>query len=58
MYKCSDFYSPQSEKGLLWSDSDLDIEWPVENPIVSEKDQQYPKLSDLTHKQLPVSKGH
>ena len=57
-YKCSDFYAPEDEGGIIWSDSDIGIRWPVENPIISEKDQQYPKLSDLIHEQLPVSKKH
>lgn len=57
-YKCSDFYAPEDEGGIIWSDPDIGIRWPVENPIISEKDQQYPKLSDLSHEHLPVSKGH
>ena len=52
-YKCSDFYKPDDEGGILWSDSDIGIEWPVKNPIISEKDKQYQKLSDLTAEQLP-----
>jgi dTDP-4-dehydrorhamnose 3,5-epimerase len=52
-YKCSDFYAPDDEGGIIWSDPDIGIEWPVENPIVSEKDNQYQKLSDLTAEQLP-----
>ena len=50
-YKCSDFYAPDDEGGIIWSDPD--IEWPVENPIISEKDKQYQKLSGLTAEQLP-----
>ena len=38
-YKCSDYYHPEDEYGLLWSDPDLNIQWPVMNPIVSEKDK-------------------
>ncbi len=57
-YKCSNFYAPEDEGGIIWSDPDIGIRWPVENPIISEKDEQYPKLSDLKHEQLPVSKAH
>jgi len=57
-YKCSDFYAPEDEGGIIWSDPDIGISWPLENPIISEKDKQYPKLSDLKHEQLPVSKAH
>jgi len=38
-YKCSEFYKPKSEGSLLWNDKTININWPVENPIVSEKDK-------------------
>jgi len=47
-YKCSDFYNPEDERGILWSDPAVGIDWPVKNPIISEKDQQNPVLSDLS----------
>lgn len=37
-YKCDNFYAPQSDSGLIWNDPDLKIHWPIENPILSEKD--------------------
>ena len=46
-YKCSDFYAPDSEWGILWSDPDIRIEWPIENPLLSDKDRKYPCLKDL-----------
>jgi dTDP-4-dehydrorhamnose 3,5-epimerase len=52
-YKCSDFYAPDDEGGFIWSDPDIGIEWPVDNPIISEKDKQYQKLSGLTAEKLP-----
>jgi len=52
-YKCSDFYAPDDEGGIIWSDPDIGIEWPVINPIISEKDKQYQKLSRLNIDQLP-----
>jgi dTDP-4-dehydrorhamnose 3,5-epimerase len=52
-YKCSDFYVPDDEGGIIWSDPDIGIEWPVGNPIISEKDKQYHKLSGLAAEQLP-----
>ena len=53
LYKCSDFYAPEDECGINWADSDICIDWPVKNPIVSKKDRQNPELCDLLPKQLP-----
>ncbi len=39
-YLCTNFYCPESEGALLWSDPDLGIDWGVEAPMVSEKDMQ------------------
>lgn len=53
MYKCSDFYAPESEKGILWSDTDIGINWPVKEPLLSPKDSQYPCLKDISSDNLP-----
>lgn len=47
LYKCSGFYNKDSEAGIFWADGDLDIDWGIENPIVSEKDQQLPAFADF-----------
>jgi dTDP-4-dehydrorhamnose 3,5-epimerase len=52
-YKCSNFYDPDSEKGILWSDPDLNIDWPVKDPIISQKDQNLPRLSEIQPQSLP-----
>ncbi|MGU3415449.1 dTDP-4-dehydrorhamnose 3,5-epimerase [Enterobacteriaceae bacterium C34A] len=39
-YKCTHYYDPQSERCILWSDSDLNIDWQVKNPLLSDKDQK------------------
>lgn len=54
IYKCTDFYTPDSERGILWSDHDLGIEWPVDSPLLSEKDSNYQCLSDVPVDALPV----
>lgn len=47
LYKCSDFYSPKDECGILWNDPDIGIEWPIKNPIISPKDLNNPLLKDI-----------
>jgi dTDP-4-dehydrorhamnose 3,5-epimerase len=47
LYKCTDFYVPGDEAGLLWNDPKLDIQWPVQHPILSQKDAELPSLSDI-----------
>ena len=46
-YKCSEYYDPQDEGGILWSDRGLGIDWPIKSPILSEKDSRFPCLADL-----------
>jgi dTDP-4-dehydrorhamnose 3,5-epimerase len=52
-YKCSDLYAPDCEGGVLWSDPDIGIDWPVKGPILSEKDARYPRLRDIPMERLP-----
>ena len=47
-YKCSDYYCPEGERGILWNDPDLGIEWPIESPIISERDAQLPRLREVS----------
>lgn len=42
VYKCTDFWNKEAESGLRWNDPTLNIQWGVENPIVSDKDQILP----------------
>ena len=46
-YKCTDFYDPDDESGILWNDPDVAISWPIKEPLLSEKDSCLPSLSDL-----------
>jgi dTDP-4-dehydrorhamnose 3,5-epimerase len=49
IYKVTNFYSPANDKGLLWNDPDLGIEWPVSpaDAKLSDKDRTHPRLADL-----------
>jgi len=44
IYKTSREYSPKYEKGVIWNDPAINIKWPVKNPLISEKDSQWPTL--------------
>ncbi len=46
-YKCDEFYNKQSEGGIMWNDSSLGIDWGIDNPITSEKDQHYVSFKDF-----------
>ena len=39
-YKCTNYYNPKSEVTILWNDRNLQIDWQIENPIISPKDQE------------------
>jgi dTDP-4-dehydrorhamnose 3,5-epimerase len=54
LYKCTDYYHPEDEYGIIWNDPDLDIPWPVATPLLSYKDQKFPQLRDLPPEELPV----
>ena len=52
-YKCSDYYAPACENGVLWCDPDIGIDWPVTAPILSKKDESYRCLADISPDRLP-----
>ena len=53
IYKCTAYYAPAHEGGILWSDPDIGIQWPVANPLLSEKDQNFSRLKDIPPAMLP-----
>lgn len=52
-YKCTDFYSPTEERGILWNDPALGISWPCTDPLLSAKDASYATLSEMSE-DLPL----
>ena len=51
-YKCTNYYDPESEHGVIWNDEDLNVNWGLSDPLLSEKDSMLPKLRD--QKNLPI----
>lgn len=46
-YKCTDYYDPSDEGGVAWNDPDVAIDWPVKEPLLSDKDRVHPPLRQL-----------
>ncbi len=49
IYYCTQVYSPEYERGLLWNDKTVGIQWPVENPILSKRDSACPELAQSSN---------
>ena len=45
-YKCTSYYDPSLERGIIWNDPDLNIQWPNKDFIISEKDKNFPNLRE------------
>lgn len=53
LYKASGEYNPQSDRGILWNDPDININWEIDfEPLLSEKDKIQPKLKDINRKEI------
>jgi dTDP-4-dehydrorhamnose 3,5-epimerase len=46
LYKVDHYYSPEHDRGIIWNDPEIGIDWPTDNPILSEKDANHPRLKD------------
>jgi dTDP-4-dehydrorhamnose 3,5-epimerase len=51
-YKVSSYYDPETERGVAWDDPELAVDWPVDEPLVSERDRRNPPLREIAD-QLP-----
>jgi dTDP-4-dehydrorhamnose 3,5-epimerase len=45
-YKSDDFYAPSQERGILWNDPEIAIDWPIKNPVLSDRDKSHPPLKN------------
>lgn len=59
LYKVDNFYKPEAEGGIIWNDETLNISWPEDNPILSQKDANLPTFNEFVSKYggLAVGKG-
>lgn len=54
LYKCNNFYYPEYERGVLWNDSEIGIDWNIADPMLSAKDKKHLPLSQIAVNDLPV----
>lgn len=54
VYKCTDYYYPQSEQGIVWNDPDIGIDWPNQDFFLSERDAGNPRLAEQPTDKLPL----
>ena len=53
LYKASGEYAPQADRGIIWTDKDINIDWNIDfEPLLSDKDQKQPKLSEINLEEL------
>ncbi len=57
VYKCTDVFIPGDDHGILWSDETIGIDWPTDEPGLSEKDAENPRLAEVGSDLLPVYEG-
>ena len=53
LYKASGEYAPEADRGIMWNDKDIDIDWGIDfEPLLSEKDKVHPNLKDINKEEL------
>ena len=53
-YKCTDVYDPTGELTIAWDDPEIGIQWPVDSPLLSDKDRSAKRLSEFAPHELPA----
>lgn len=56
-YQCTDLYNAQADGGVRWNDPAIGIDWPVTDPLLSDKDSKAPLLADVADGRLPEYKA-
>ena len=56
IYKCTDCYHPEDDRGIHWADETIGITWPLRTPLTSDKDSLLPLLENIAPELLPVYK--
>ena len=46
-YKLSSYYDPATEAGIAWDDPEVGVEWPITEPVLSERDRNAPRLAEI-----------
>lgn len=54
VYKCTDFYAPNDEYGIIWNDPAIGIDWPEISPVLLDKDSKYKGLKDIPEVNFPL----
>ena len=49
LYRLSSYYDPELEMGVAWDDPEIGIEWPIDDPRLSDRDRSAPKLADVAN---------
>jgi dTDP-4-dehydrorhamnose 3,5-epimerase len=57
MYKCTDFYVPDDERGIIWNDPAVNISWPISSPLLSAKDRLFGTLARSRQQPLDPGEG-
>lgn len=57
LYKCSDYFDGADDRGVLWNDPAIGIDWQTAEPILSDKDKRYLPLNQVAHENLPRYQG-
>ncbi|HEX9758809.1 MAG TPA: dTDP-4-dehydrorhamnose 3,5-epimerase [Nitrospiria bacterium] len=57
VYKCTDLYSPKDERGIIWNDPTIGIQWPIISPLLSPKDASFKGLKEMED-DLPLFEGY